>query len=408
MSIDKLKSALTGIDPNTPVFVQLGPGGMAVQLTAADLQNALGLMPPPAPGPVPGPAPLMPTRKVRVISPFLRIRERPTINSREVTRLLQNDVVEILGNMSIPADGFNWLKLADGRGFIAGEYTVAVEPSPAPAPDFGPASFALPFTATQRGVGASAGGWAPGPRELDIARSNRVEVVLFCAYQPGQAGRAVAAFRGIGVRHFIVRAAVNGVTGDPNDFINRTLPILREYEAAIGAGQPLMIAIHNEPNIAPEGWGSAWRDGFGFANWFLAVAAAYRQQLRDVKIGFPALSPGGDVPGLRMDEERFIAGCGQAIKAADWVGVHCYWTRPDGSDLALPLDKWRAWYGNKPIVGTEVGPADGTTNTNRAVRFAYDKFALAGIPAIGWVLNGAGAWKNAAWDANNILADQFA
>jgi hypothetical protein len=409
MPIDNLKSALAGVDPATPVFVQLGPGGPAIALTAADLQTALGIPAPanavqPAPTPQPQPMPTPPTRRrVQVNSPFLRIRERPTINSREVSRLMQNDIVEVAANISIPADGFNWLQLGDGRGFIAGEYTSLAEPIIPFRPT--ESSFMLPFAASQRGVGASAGGWAPGQRELDLAKRNRVEVVLMCAYQLGQAARAVQDFRNIGARHFIVRAALNNVTGDPNDFINRTLPCLREYEAAIGRDGPFMIAVHNEPNIAPEGWNSAWRDGFGFSNWFLAVAAAYRQQFRNAKIGFPALSPGGDVPGLRMDEARFIAGCGPAINASDWVGVHCYWTRNDGSDITLPLDKWRVWYGNKPIVGTEVGPADGTNNMGRAMRLAYDKFAMAGIPAIGWVLNGAGAWQNAAWDLLNVIID---
>lgn len=260
----------------------------------------------------------------------------------------------------------------------------------------------MPFSATLRGVGASAGGWAPNFTQLAIAQRNRIELVLICAYEPGQAALTIPAFRSIGVRAFILRACIHEIASTPQRFVELSLPIIGEYVSQLGGEVPI-IALGNEPNIRHEGWGSAWQNGSDFAAWWLIVAAAYRAAFPNALLGFPALSPGGDVPNLRMNEREFIAGASAAIRAADWVGVHAYWTAPGGEDIQVAIGLWRAWFEGKPVIGTEVGPADATQVTAGAVQLAYQKFAQVGIPAVAWILNGAGAWHNAAWDEHDIF-----
>jgi hypothetical protein len=259
-----------------------------------------------------------------------------------------------------------------------------------------------PFGAHQRGVGASAGGWAPQQHHLSIAQHNAIEFVLVCAYEPGQAATTVPNFRTIGVKSFILRACIHEKPTTPQRFIDISLPIISEFVSHMGGEAPI-IALGNEPNITPEGWGSAWQNGSDFATWWLAVAATYRQAFPTAKLGFPAMSPGGDVPNLRMNEKDFIAGASAAIQASDWVGVHYYWVDPNGADINPPLAQWRAWFGNKPIVATEVGPADANTVTPGAVQLAYQKFAQINVPACAWILTGSGAWHNAAWDEHDLL-----
>jgi hypothetical protein len=301
----------------------------------------------------------------------------------------------VLNQTPTNLDGYEWQPLSDGRGWVAVSVT---------GPENFSGSFQLPFSANQRGVGMSAGGWQPLARELELLRQNNVETAFFVAYQAGQATPSLANLRAqTNVRHFIVRAAVNGMRPDPQDFISRTVPILREYEAAIGPNYPFMIALHNEPNLTDEGWGGIWADGMGFARWYITVAGAYRAAFPNAKIGFPALSPGGDVARLRMSESSFLQGCRDAIAASDWVGVHYYWTDHMGADINPPIDRWRAWFGALPLVGTEVGPANSTPIRPEAMRIAYQKFAAVGVPAMGWVLDGAGEWKNAAWTTNNLV-----
>lgn len=393
---DTFKSTLASLDGSTNVRIQLGTDGSIFVFTATDLISALGIQPT-----------KQTQKKVRVISPFLRIRSQPTTSSTEITRFNQGDVFAIIDAPPIQADSFNWARTADGRGWIALEYTQAAElpftPTPVPQP-IAPVSptWTLPFTANQRGVGTSAGGWAPSPQELNLIRQNHIEFVLICCYEGGQAIKAIPSLRDAGVKAFILRATIHEPVTTAERFLAITLPLLREYVTAIGNGQTIMIAVHNEPNLVQEGWTKAWQDGAGFGSWFQVVATEYRRQFGSAKIGFPALSPGGDVPGVRLSETTFMAGAAVAIQSADWAAIHYYWQKPDGSDIAPPVAQWRSWFGNLPIIATEVGPTDANTVTPEAMRLAYQRFATLGVPASGWVLSGAGAWQNAAWDLHNL------
>lgn len=407
--LDALKSSLVGCTPNTPVRFQIGTDGPVVQVLASELAIALGVS---ATG----------KKKVKVTSDFLRIRTQPTVSSAEVAQYKKDEVFEIVNDSPVEADNYHWYKTGDGRGYIAIEFTAPADGNGAPfvppsvedvsassapsnsgtsATPIAP-SFQLPFTANMRGVGTSAGGWAPGPTELDLIKRNNIENVLIVAYEAGQAARAVDPLRGVGIKHIVLRACIHEPISSAQRFIDLTTPILKEYAAAIGSTDGLMVAIHNEVNLVQEGWTKAWRDGAEFATWWQTVAAAYRQSFPGAKMGFPAMSPGGDVPNIRLNEPAFIQQAAAAVQAADWIGVHYYWANQDGSDINPPLDQWRQWFGNKPIVGTEVGPTDANTVAAGAVRLAYQKFAQVGIPAMAWVLNGAGAWHNAAWDQHGI------
>lgn len=416
--LDVLKASLSTLDPATQVRVQMGLDGTVIQIPASELMAALGVtpgaasftVPPSAAAAAPTGAPAQ--RRLRPASnlSFLRIRSQPGINAPVVGQYDKGTVFTIIDSAPISMDNYTWYQTADGKGWIAIDFAEpaddgvqAPQTVAAPVTSQEPPSWMLSFTANQRGVGTSAGGWAPDARQLDIARRNRIEFALICTYEPNQAARTLQPLREVGVKSFIFRACTHERPSTPRRFIDLTTPILQEFAAAHGSDQPLLIAIGNEPNIANEGWGIAWKDGAEFANWWLAVAAAYRQLFPGAKLGFPAMSPGGDVPGIRMNEAAFVTSATGAIQAADWIGVHYYWADSSGRDINPPLAQWRAWFGNKPIVGTEVGPADAVQVSPGAVQIAYQKFAEIGIPACAWLLSGAGAWQNAAWDVNNIL-----
>jgi hypothetical protein len=424
--VDTLKSSLALLQADAPVRIELGTNGTIVQVSAADLANLIGVKlatSSTANTVVNNSAASAPTNiriktNTKRVRPdgydFLRIRKEPTIASDEVGRYDKDEVFEIIDGTPISADGHQWYHTADGRGFIAGDLTVGAEPSMTASGSFrvpvmpmniakpNAQSWSTPFTASMRGVGASAGGWSPDGTQIDLVKRNRVEIVYICAYEPGQAVNAIPAFKQAGVKHFILRAAIHEPLSSPERFLQITVPILSEYAQVLGT-QDLMIAVHNEPNLYKEGLGHAWADGAAFANWFNTVATSLRGTFPGSRIGFPALSPGGDVPGVRLAEPTFLTQAASAIQSADWVGVHYYWANADGTDINPPLAQWRQWYGNKAIIGTEVGPTDANTITTGAMRMAYSRFASLGIPAIGWVLSGAGAWNNAAWDKNGIV-----
>jgi hypothetical protein len=267
-----------------------------------------------------------------------------------------------------------------------------------------PSGWRLPFTATQRGVHANAGGWPPIDEDLAFIKHNRVEVVLIPAYEPNQARLAISRYRMVGVKHFIIRAATHAkITGDPNEFAQQTVPTLREYADQLGGSAGMMIAMHNEPNTNHEGFGSAWHSGNEFGGWLVQLAAIYRAKLPGCKLGFPALSPGGYAPNERADESTFARQARAAMLAMDWIGLHCYWTKQDGSDFAPPKSRWQELYFGKPWVGTEIGPAGGAKNSAVAVRKSYEWGAANNVPIISWLLNGAKGWDAAEWISNAVL-----
>jgi murein DD-endopeptidase MepM/ murein hydrolase activator NlpD len=83
--------------------------------------------------------------------------------------------------------------------------------------------------------------------------------------------------------------------------------------------------VHNEPNLRPEGWTQSWAGGQEFGAWFLDVRQRIKQVYPDALLGYPGLSPGDDIPGLRRNALDFLTGSDAAARAADWVGLHCYW-----------------------------------------------------------------------------------
>ncbi len=111
---------------------------------------------------------------------------------------------------------------------------------------------------------------------------------------------------------------------------------LRPHVARFYAQGLRYFEIHSQPNLHANGWMLAWTDGASFGAWFLEVLNAWRQQFPQAKFGFPALSPGGDVPNQRFAAARFLDQADEAAIAADWLGAACYWSlfaamnRPEG------------------------------------------------------------------------------
>ncbi len=84
------------------------------------------------------------------------------------------------------------------------------------------------------------------------------------------------------------------------------------------------VEVHNEPNLASEGFGGSWNSGAEFAAWYLEVVERMRAWFPDALFGFPGLSPGAVAPGRPQEMWDFLAGCEAAITASDWLAVHQY------------------------------------------------------------------------------------
>lgn len=246
-------------------------------------------------------------------------------------------------------------------------------------------------------------GVLPNSAELDVVKRNGINQVLIPAYQQNQQG-SIALYRAAGVQHFIIRACIGGKWDSAINFANVTLPILKQFAAALGGPNNMLIQLGNEPNLVDEGWTHAWQSGSDYAIWWLAVAAVYRANLPLCKLGFAPMSPGENIPGVRMDEEQFVPGCGAAIQSADFVVVHKYWSNSDASDLTIPLDMWRSQFGNKPLVIGETGPGGSALITAQAAEHAHAMYSAAGIPAMFYIMDSGNdaRFNNAGWVQQKI------
>lgn len=83
--------------------------------------------------------------------------------------------------------------------------------------------------------------------------------------------------------------------------------------------------LHNEPNLVTEGLGTSWRDGYEFGQWFLQAMGYLRLKLPQARFGWPGLSLGPRVEGMRADARLFLEQASGIVRQADWIGCHCFW-----------------------------------------------------------------------------------
>ncbi len=163
--------------------------------------------------------------------------------------------------------------------------------------------------------------------------------------------------------------------------------------------------VHNEPNLRPEGWTQSWADGQAFAAWFMDVRNRIKQHYPDALLGFPGLSPGADVPNLRQNALDFLSAADAAVRAADWVGLHCYWvSEPELNSAAggLGYVEYRRRFPDKLLFITEFSnPAPGTAKATKGQQYLRYYQHLRSIPGLGaafcFVLSSSSGFDTETW-----------
>lgn len=156
---------------------------------------------------------------------------------------------------------------------------------------------------------------------------------------------------------FIVRLYDDRINADghptPQEFAARMIPVmerLRPYAVKFEVG--------NEPNHVHryEGWGADDADAQNFNAWFLEVYALLKETHPWAEVGFPALA----TPNSYHRDRAWLEFVREAINAADWLGVHCYWqTYPDQSstmfdpERGLCFQYYHQMFPDKPLEITE-------------------------------------------------------
>lgn len=175
------------------------------------------------------------------------------------------------------------------------------------------------------------------------------------------------------VRAFLDFRSQSGVRNiPPAQFVNDTLSDVKRTLNIIG-NKDVVVELHNEPNLVPEGMTGAWSDGATFATWWLDVLNRYRQALPGMRFIYPGLSPGGAVNGIKEDHIRFIEASRTAVEAADGLAIHTYWSNVYPMSLALGvLDDYINRFRYKQIWITEASNNKAGTSTFRKAQEYLD------------------------------------
>jgi len=232
-----------------------------------------------------------------------------------------------------------------------------------------PTPFLIPFDETPRPEQPPAPTWAfdkclvgvhgraDGPMEeadWPAVESANVEALKLLSWARGE---DVDRAREINPNMFIPVRAKFSFGHDkisPQQFVETVAADLeRHYDRGIR-----YIEVHNEPNITIEGWGTSWRDGSQFAAFFLESVELLKQHFPEAKYGWPGCSPGPGIDGQRFYMWDFIRGAREAIEAADWLGVHCYWRGANDQNVfaiqtGLEYQAFRDQWPDKLILITE-------------------------------------------------------
>jgi hypothetical protein len=166
--------------------------------------------------------------------------------------------------------------------------------------------------------------------------------------------------------------SVQGRVPQPADFVRLVeYSARRLYDCGVR-----YFEIHNEPNLMPEGYGTSWRGGREFGEWFLHVVGMLRPGFPGAQFGWPGLSPGPTVEGMRLDHRSFLEDARNEIRQADWIGCHCYW-QDEASMLSeeggLGYLVYRRLWPDKLLLITEfsntASGADGSAKGNQYLKY---------------------------------------
>ncbi len=166
---------------------------------------------------------------------------------------------------------------------------------------------------------------------MTAAGVNSVKVLT-----PGTSPAVISQLRQ-GGRFVIARVFYQFRQAEPPEIVAQKLT--HELRPAYNAGIRWFEFL-NEPNVhsdaAPEGMWLMWQNGARFVQFARAVIQQLRVAFPQARWGFPGLSPGGDIPGLRYDSNRFF---NEALSAGlqtvfNFICMHVYWTGGTQGEIA--------------------------------------------------------------------------
>lgn len=140
-------------------------------------------------------------------------------------------------------------------------------------------------------------------------------------------------------------AGDNPSLGNPAQFFNEQYAWLQRFYQRGGR----YVEIHNEPNIADEGYGTFWNSPEAFGGFYDSVARLIRGDFPEMLIGWPGLAPRDDYAAwLPVIRASIVSG------TCDWVGAHAYWDSAANMNSDAQGRAYRRFRGlGKPVIVTE-------------------------------------------------------
>ena len=231
--------------------------------------------------------------------------------------------------------------------------------------------------------GSADGAWGnPAlPPVIEMVKAGRIEAYKALSNESAQ---TVGVLQRINPDMFFCVRLMGKVTTDhptASEFVDQCgQDVRRWYREGVR-----FFEIHNEPNLQAEGMWSAWQDGAQFSRWWLSVRDALRGDCPDALWGYPGLSPGTGIDNVRAPAKRFMSEGHEAMRAADWIGCHCYWQ----TEAAMWTEDGGQYYKQVPHAGVPLlitefsnpSPISATSKNAKAAQYVQYMQALEGVKA---------------------------
>lgn len=191
-----------------------------------------------------------------------------------------------------------------------------------------------------------------GNADYEVLRIARIETLKMMSFNDNEVFRRAREINPD--MEFIVRLWDDrigvGTHPTPQEFVERHISRIRQLQPWVRK-----FEIHNEPNHADgyEGWGPTDDDARDFRDWYLEVLRRFRQLAPWAEFGFPGLA----VYDTPHRDRAWLEVCRPAVKASDWLGVHCYWQYKNmrHPEWGLRFRLIHDMFPNMPIEITEFG-----------------------------------------------------
>jgi len=198
----------------------------------------------------------------------------------------------------------------------------------------------------------------------------------------------------------------------PEDFASWVMHDMgRFYERGIR-----YFEIHNEVNLKIEGWTFSWQNGREFAQWWLTVRNALKGVYPEARFGWPGLSPDGFPMPERTNDLRFLDDGVDAVRAADFICLHCYWR--DEAELRSPNGgmghlEYRRRYPDKLLFITEFSnPIPNVDMLAKGRQYVQYYQALRDVPGLGaafsFVVSASANFPYEAWRSEGGQINEIA